>query len=91
MSIAIVSYDVKFVENLISLLEKNNVEVYGDSLSLIKEYPQKDFKVIIYDTSSGIFAEDDLKYLIGKLVGKDIKYFVLTVPENPINKKKFQR
>jgi len=89
MSIAIVSYDIKFVENLISLLEKNNVEVYGDSLSLIKEYPQKDFKVIIYDTSSGIFAEDDLKYLIGKLVGKDIKYFVLTVPENPINKKKF--
>ncbi len=89
MSIAIVSYDVKFVENLISLLEKNNVEVYGDSLSLIKEYPQKDFKVIIYDTSSGIFAEDDLKYLIGKLVGKDIKYFVLTVPENPINKKNF--
>jgi len=89
MSIAIVSYDVKFVDNLISLLEKNNVEVYGDSLSLIKEYPQKDFKVIIYDTSSGIFAEDDLKYLIGKLVGKDIKYFVLTVPENPINKKNF--
>jgi len=89
MSIALVSYDVKFVDNLISLLEKNNVEVYGDSLSLIKEYPQKDFKVIIYDTSSGIFAEDDLKYLIGKLVGKDIKYFVLTVPENPINKKNF--
>jgi hypothetical protein len=89
MSIAIVSYDIKFVENLISLLEKNNVEVYGDSLSLIKDYPQKDFKVIIYDTSSGIFAEDDLKYLIGKLGGKDIKYFVLTVPENPINKKNF--
>jgi hypothetical protein len=89
MSIAIVSYDIKFVENLIGLLEKNNVEVYGDSLSLIKEYPQKDFKVIIYDTSSGIFAEDDLKYLIGKLGGKDIKYFVLTVPENPINKKNF--
>jgi hypothetical protein len=89
MSIAIVSYDIKFVENLISLLKTNNVEVYGDSLSLIKEYPQKDFKMIIYDTSSGIFAEDDLKYLIGKLGGKDIKYFVLTVPENPINKKNF--
>jgi len=89
MSIAIVSYDIKFVENLISLLKMNYVEVYGDSLSLIKEYPQKDFKVIIYDTSSGIFAEDDLKYLIGKLGGKDIKYFILTVPENPINKKNF--
>ncbi|EEP59845.1 hypothetical protein [Sulfurihydrogenibium yellowstonense] len=89
MSIAVVSYDIKFVENLNSLLKINNVEVYGDSLSLIKEYPQKDFKVIIYDTSSGIFAEDDLKYLIGKLGGKDIKYFVLTVPENPINKKNF--
>jgi len=89
MNIAIVSYDIKFVENLIGLLKTNNVEVYGDSLSLIKEYPQKDLKVIIYDTSSGIFAEDDLKYLIGKLGGKDIKYFVLTIPENPINKKKF--
>jgi hypothetical protein len=89
MSIAVVSYDIKFVENLIGLLKTNNVEVYVDSLSLIKDYPQKDFKVIIYDTSSGIFAEDDLKYLIGKLGGKDIKYFVLTVPENPINKKNF--
>ena len=89
MSIAVVSYDIKFVENLNSLLKINNVEVYGDSLSLIKEFPQKDFKVIIYDTSSGIFAEDDLKYLIGKLGGKYIKYFVLTVPENPINKKNF--
>jgi hypothetical protein len=89
MSIAIVSYDIKFIENLIGSLKINNIEVYGDSLSLIKEYPQKDFKVIIYDTSSGIFAEDDLKYLIGKLGGKDIKYFVLTVPENPINKKNF--
>jgi hypothetical protein len=89
MSIAIVSYDIKFIENLISLLKIENVEVYGDSLSLIKEFPQKDFKVIIYDTSSGIFAEDDLKYLIGKLGGKYIKYFVLTVPENPINKKNF--
>jgi len=89
MNIAIVSYDIKFVENLISLLKIENVEVYGDSLSLIKEYPRKNFKVIIYDSSSGIFAEDDLKYLIGKLGGKDIKYFVLTVPENPINKKRF--
>ena len=89
MNIAIVSYDIKFLENLISLLKIENVEIYGDSLSLIKEYPQKDFKVIIYDTSSGIFAEDDLKYLIGKLGGRDIKYFVLTVPENPINKKNF--
>jgi hypothetical protein len=89
MSIAIVSYDIKFVENLIGLLKTNNVEVYGDSLSLIKEYPQKDFKVIIYDTSSGIFAEDDLKYLIGKLGEKKIRYLVLTVPENPINKKSF--
>jgi hypothetical protein len=89
MGIAVVSYDIKFLENLIDLLKTNNVEVYGDSLSLIKDYPQKNFKVIIYDTSSGIFAEDDLKYLIGKLGGKDIKYFVLTVPENPINKKKF--
>jgi len=89
MSIAIVSYDIKFIENLINSLKIKNVEVYGDSLSLIKEFPQKDFKVIIYDTSSGIFAEDDLKYLIGKLGGKDIKYFVLTVPENPVNKKNF--
>ncbi|WP_299227336.1 hypothetical protein [Sulfurihydrogenibium sp.] len=89
MSIAVVSYDIKFVENLISLLKIESVEVYGDSLSLIKEFPLKNFKVIIYDTSSGIFAEDDLKYLIGKLGGKDIKYFVLTVPENPINKKNF--
>jgi hypothetical protein len=89
MSIAIVSYDIKFVENLISSLKIKNVEVYGDSLSLIKEFPLKNFKVIIYDTSSGIFAEDDLKYLIGKLGGKDIKYFVLTVPENPVNKKNF--
>jgi hypothetical protein len=78
---------MKFIENLIGLLKTNNVEVYGDSLSLIKEYPQKDFKAIIYDTSSGIFAEDDLKYLIEKLGEKDIKYFVLTVPENPKNKK----
>jgi hypothetical protein len=89
MGIAIVSYDIKFSENLIGLLKTNNVEVYGDSLSLIKDYPQKNFKVIIYDTSSGIFAEDDLKYLIGKLGGKDIKYFILTVPENPVNKKNF--
>jgi hypothetical protein len=72
---------------LISLLKIENVEVYDDSLSLIKDYPQKDFKAIIYDTSSGIFAEDDLKYLIGKLGEKYIKYFILTVPENPINKK----
>jgi hypothetical protein len=89
MGIAVVSYDIKFLENLINLLKTENVEVYGDSLSLIKEYPQKNFKVIIYDTSSGIFAEDDLKYLIGKLGEKDIKYFVLTVPENPVNKKNF--
>jgi hypothetical protein len=89
MGIAIVSYDIKFLENLINLLKMNNVEVYGDSLSLIKDYPQKDFKVIIYDTSSGIFAEDDLKYLIGKLGEKNIRYLVLTVPENPINKKSF--
>jgi|GEM_PF-2059407 len=89
MAIAVVSYDIKFLENLISLLKTENVEVYGDSLSLIKEHLQKNFKVIIYDTSSGIFAEDDLKYLIGKLGEKDIKYFVLTVPENPINKKNF--
>jgi hypothetical protein len=89
MGIAVVSYDIKFLENLINLLKTNNVEVYGDSLSLIKDYPQKDFKVIIYDTSSGIFAEDDLKYLIGKLGEKNIRYLVLTVPENPINKKSF--
>jgi hypothetical protein len=89
MSIAVVSYDIKFLENLINLSKINNIEVYGDSLSLIKNYPQKDFKVIIYDTSSGIFAEDDLKYLIRKLGEKNIRYFVLTVPENPINKKSF--
>ncbi|WP_299237610.1 hypothetical protein [Sulfurihydrogenibium sp.] len=89
MSIAVVSYDIRFLENLINLLKMNNVEVYADSLSLIKDYPQKDFKVIIYDTSSGIFAEDDLKYLIGKLGEKKIRYLVLTVPENPINKKSF--
>jgi hypothetical protein len=89
MSIAVVSYDIRFLENLINLLKMNNVEVYADSLSLIKDYPQKDFKVIIYDTSSGIFAEDDLKYLIGKLGEKNIRYLVLTVPENPINKKSF--
>jgi hypothetical protein len=65
----------------------------GDSLSLIKEYPQKDFKEIIYNTLSGIFAEDDLKYLIGKLGEKSTRYIILCLysPRKPYKQKKLQR
>ena len=42
--------------------------------------------MIIYDTSSGIFAEYDLKYSIEKVGGKDTKYFVLTFLEYHLKK-----
>jgi hypothetical protein len=81
MSVAIISYD----KNLLDSLPKiDGIKAYDGTLSLIKDY-QDNFETIIYDSSSGIFAEEDLKYLISKLANANIKYFVLTIPDNPIN------
>ncbi|MBX0312943.1 MAG: hypothetical protein JHC31_14465 [Sulfurihydrogenibium sp.] len=85
MSIAVISYDKKLLDSLPKI---NEIKTYDDTLSLVKDY-QDDLKTIIYDSSSGVFAEDDLKYLISKLAGKNVRYFVLTVPENPINESSF--
>jgi hypothetical protein len=84
MSVAIISYDVAFVEKLVQALGNKNYEVFSDSLAFIKNY-NNNFDTLIYDASSGVFAEDDLRYLINKMKDKNINYYVLVLPENPID------
>lgn len=88
MSIAIISYDVKFVEDFTKGLENVKYEVFGDSLAFIKNF-NNNYDAVVYDASSGVFAEDDLKYLINKMKNENLKYYVLISPVNPINTKSF--
>ncbi|WP_297886918.1 hypothetical protein [Sulfurihydrogenibium sp.] len=85
MSVAIISYDTKFVENLIESLKGIKYEVFGDSLAFIKGFNDS-INTVVYDASSGVFAEDDLRYLINKMKDKNLRYYVLTIPQNPIGK-----
>ncbi|PMP62577.1 MAG: hypothetical protein C0198_03000 [Sulfurihydrogenibium sp.] len=84
MSVAIISYDVAFVEKLVRALENKNYEVFGDSLAFIKGY-NDNFDTVVYDASSGVFAEDDLRYLVNKMKDKNLTYYILILPENPID------
>ncbi|MFN4305990.1 hypothetical protein [Sulfurihydrogenibium azorense] len=89
MAIAIISYDIKYVQELTKNLGNTKYDIFGDSLSFIKNF-RDDFDTVIYDASSGVFAEDDLRYLTNKMKDKNLNYIVLTVPENPIDKSIFQ-
>ncbi|WP_028950981.1 hypothetical protein [Sulfurihydrogenibium subterraneum] len=89
MAVAIISYDVKYIEELTKNMGNTKYEIFGDSLSFIKNF-RDDFDTVIYDASSGVFAEDDLRYLTNKMKDKNLKYIVLTVPENPIDKSIFE-
>ncbi|MCX7760740.1 MAG: hypothetical protein N2Z81_06080 [Hydrogenothermaceae bacterium] len=85
MKVAIISFDLKYVEDLKKKLENIEIVTYGDTVSFLKDIENTKPELIIYDTTSGIFAEDDLKYLLMKGVIEDGKIFGLISPENPID------
>ncbi|MEZ0323999.1 MAG: hypothetical protein ABWJ98_06805 [Hydrogenothermaceae bacterium] len=89
MKVAIISFDVKYIEDLRKNLENIEVIQYGDTVSFLKDIENTKPELIIYDTTSGIFAEDDLKYLLTKSAIEDGKIFGLISPENPIDINQF--
>lgn len=85
MKVAIISFDVKYVESLKQQLPNIELIPYGDTISFLKESEVHKPDIVIYDTTSGIFAEDDLRYILSKSIVKDKKIFGLVSTDNHIN------
>ncbi|HIE59619.1 MAG TPA: hypothetical protein EYH43_04325 [Persephonella sp.] len=84
MKTAIISFDPNIAEEFKKQIGEENVRVYIDSISMLKELD--DFKpiFIVYDASAGDFAFDDLKFLLSRDKVKDIEFKVLYSKEQPI-------
>lgn len=89
MKIAIISYDADFLSKLQDLIKDADYRNYIDSISLLNEFHLFSPDAVIYDASSGIFAEEDLKFLSEKEEFKTIPLFVGISKENPINTEGF--
>jgi len=89
MKIAIISYDADFLSKLQDLIKDADYRNYIDSISLLNEFHLFTPDAVIYDASSGIFAEEDLKFLSEKEEFKTIPLFVGISKENPINTEGF--
>lgn len=90
MKVAVISFDIKYVEMLSQNMSGINIIPYGDTISFLKESETQKPDIVIYDTTSGIFAEDDLKYLLHKNIVEDKKIFGLTSPDNYIDTTSFE-
>lgn len=89
IKVAIISYDQKYVGDLKEKLNDVDVIPYSDTISFLKDHENVKPDLIIYDTSSGIFAEDDLRYLISKGIDESKLYAIVT-SENPIDQSQFE-
>lgn len=90
MKIAVISFDVKYIESLKQQMPNIELIPYSDTISFLKESEVTKPDIVIYDTTSGIFAEDDLRYLLGKSVVKDKKIFGLVSADNIVDKSFFE-
>lgn len=90
MKVAIISFDVKYVESLKQQIPNIEIIPYGDTISFLKESEVHKPDIVIYDTTSGIFAEDDLRYLLSKSIVKDKKIFGLVSNDNHIDLSLFE-
>ncbi|MCX7737920.1 MAG: hypothetical protein N2Z80_00670 [Hydrogenothermaceae bacterium] len=90
MKVAVISFDVKYIENLKNIIKQVEIIPYRDTISFLKEFEASKPDLIIYDTTSGIFAEDDIKYLLTRGVIDNKRIMGLTSPENPIDTEYFQ-
>lgn len=90
MKVAVISYDIKYVQKLEESMKEAKVLPYADTISFLKDVESNKPDLVVYDTTSGIFAEDDLKYLLNKDLFEDKKIYALTSPENPIETSIFE-
>lgn len=90
MKVAVISYDIRYIEGLKEKMKEVEILPYGDTVSFLKDSGINKPDLIVYDTTSGIFAEDDLRYLLSKGLTEDKKIYALTSPENPIDSSIFE-
>lgn len=90
MKVAVISYDIKYVQKLQESMKEVEVLPYADTISFLKNIESNKPDLVVYDTTSGIFAEDDLRYLLNKGLFEDKKIYALTSPENPIETSIFE-
>jgi len=84
MRTAIISFDPSIAEEFKHQLGEENVRVYIDSISMLKEIDNFEPMFIVYDASAGDFAFDDLKFLLSRDKVKHIKFKILYSKEQPI-------
>jgi len=87
MNIAVISFDQELSNKIKSRLSDLNVQLYIDSLSMLKDISSFNPDIIIYDASAGDFAVDDLKFLLTRDKLEDKKFEILVSKENPIDRK----
>jgi len=87
MNIAVISFDQELSNRIKSKLSDYNVQLYIDSLSMLKDISSFNPDIIIYDASAGDFAVDDLKFLLTRNKLEDKKFEILISKENPIDRK----
>lgn len=71
MKVAVISYDIRYIEGLKEKMKEVEILPYGDTVSFLKDSEINKPDLIVYDTTSGIFAEDDLRYLLSKGLTED--------------------
>ncbi|WP_457621831.1 hypothetical protein [Persephonella sp.] len=86
MNIAVISFDQEISNKIKEKLSDYNVQLYIDSLSMLKDINSFNPDIIIYDASAGDFAVDDLKFLLTRDKLEDKKFEILISRENPIDK-----
>ncbi|WP_456401629.1 hypothetical protein [Persephonella sp.] len=86
MNVAVISFDQELSHKIKNNLSDYNVQLYIDSLSMLKDAESFNPDIIVYDASAGDFAVDDLKFLLtrDKLENKNFK--ILVSNENPVDK-----
>ncbi|WP_457640850.1 hypothetical protein [Persephonella sp.] len=87
MSVAVISFDQELSNKIKTKLSDYNIQLYIDSLSMLKEINSFQPDIIVYDASAGDFAVDDLKFLLTRDKLEDKNFKILVSKDNPINKK----
>ena len=90
MNVALITYDENLKKELVEKLPNITIKTYIDSISMLKDIDNFNPSIIIYDASTGDFAQEDLKFLISRNKVKDKKFKVLYSDLNPINKDEFK-
>ncbi len=84
MKIAVISFDPNIAEIFRNTFGEDNVRIYIDSISMLKEIEEFNPTYIVYDASAGDFAFDDLKFLLSRDKVKDKIFKVLYSEEQPL-------